>query len=245
MRHTIVTMEHGRPEARLEAGHDHEVAADGTDVLMRRLVLAGTVALVATGCGGGGGSSASARRHCDAASKTAKAGSLEADFARLGPGPLRGAAAASSTARTAGQLKMTLDARSADPVRHGGRGRRVYLRSPAFAQATTRTSSGSSSTWPRLGARRANTDLSGILDASPTTANALAYLQGASTSRRSARRLIGGVDTTHYEVSANLDRAAEHASGARATRSGRDRAERGADASPRRLARRRTATFAR
>ena len=56
MRHTIVTHRERRAEARLEAGHDHEVAADGTDLLMRWLVLSGAVALVAAGCGSGGSS---------------------------------------------------------------------------------------------------------------------------------------------------------------------------------------------
>jgi len=65
-----------------------------------------------------------------------------------------------------------------------------------------------------LGSGQGSTDLSGILDASPTPANALAYLQGSSTVDKVGSESVNGVDTTHYTVSANLDRAAEHTSGA-------------------------------
>ncbi len=182
---------------------------------MRRLALAGTVALVATGCGGGGGSSASPDDIADAASKTAKAGSLEADFAVSAQGLSgRGSGIFNSKDRT-GQLKMTLDARGRQiPVDTVVAGDVVYLRSPAFAQATTQDKQWIKLDLAALGSRQGNTDLSGFLDASPTPTNALAYLQGSSQVDKVGSESIGGVDTTHYAVSANLDQAAQHSSGA-------------------------------
>ena len=89
----------------------------------------------------------------------------------------------------------------------------LYLRSPAFAQATTQDKQWIKINLATLGSSQGNTDLSGILDASPTPANALAYLQGSSTVDKVGSESVGGVDTTHYSVSANLDRAAKQASG--------------------------------
>jgi hypothetical protein len=183
---------------------------------MRFLVLAGAVALVAAGCGGGG--SASADDIQRAAAKTSKAGSLEADFAVDGQGLTGSGSGVFNSKQHSGQLQMELLA-GARKVRVDSivNGNTLYLRSPAFAQATTQDKQ-----WVKINLAalsnssggQAGTDLSGILDASPTPANALAYLQGSSTVDKVGSESIGGVATTHYAVKADLGRAAENTSGA-------------------------------
>jgi outer membrane lipoprotein-sorting protein len=180
---------------------------------MPRLALVGTVALVAAGCGGGS-ESASPADIQQAASKTAKAGSLEADFAVSAQGLSGSGSGVFNSKQRTGQLKMKLNASGRQiPVDSVVDGDVVYLRSPAFAQATTQDKQWIKINLATLGSSQGNTDLSGILDASPTPANALAYLQGSSTVDKVGSESVGGVDTTHYSVSANLDRAAKQASG--------------------------------
>jgi len=181
---------------------------------MRRLAL-GAVALVAAGCGSGGGSSATPEDIARAASKTAGTGSLEADFAVSAQGLSGSGSGIFNNQRRTGQVKMKLNASGRQiPVDSVVAGDVLYLRSPAFAQATTRNKQWIKLNLTSLGSAQGSTDLSGILDASPTPANALAYLQGSSTVDRVGSESVDGVDTTHYTVSANLDRAAKHASGA-------------------------------
>jgi hypothetical protein len=181
---------------------------------MRRLAVAGAVALVAAGCGGGGDSASPADIQ-QAASKTAKAGSLEADFAVSAQGLTGSGSGVFNSKQRTGQLKMKLNASGREiPVDSFVDGDILYLRSPAFAQATTQNKQWIKLNLATLGSAQGSTDLSGILDASPTPANALAYLQGSSIVNKVGSESVGGVDTTHYSVSANLDRAAEHASGA-------------------------------
>jgi hypothetical protein len=181
---------------------------------MRRLAVAGAVALLAAGCGGGG-DSASSDDIQRAASKTAEAGSLEADFAVSAQGLTGSGSGVFNSKERTGQMKMKLNARGREiPVDSFVDGDVLYLRSPAFAQATTRNKQWIKLNLATLGSAQGSTDLSGILDASPTPANALAYLQGSSTVDKVGSESVGGVDTTHYSVSANLDRAAQHASGA-------------------------------
>lgn len=181
---------------------------------MRRLAMAGAVVLVAGGCGGGGGDSASPDDIQQAASKTAKAGSLEADFAVSAQGLTGSGSGVFNSKQRTGQLKMKLNASGREiPVDSFVDGDVLYLRSPAFAQATTRKKQWIKLNLATLGSAQGSTDLSGILDASPTPANALAYLQGSSTVDKVGPESIDGVKTTHYTVKANLDRAADHASG--------------------------------
>jgi hypothetical protein len=180
---------------------------------MRWLVVSGAIALVAAGCGGGG--STSADDISRAASKTSQAGSLEADFAISGQGLTGTGSGVFNSKHHSGQLKMKLVARGRQiPFDTVVTGDVLYLRSPAFAQATTQDKQWVKLNLATLASSQGSTDLSGILDASPTPANALAYLEGSSTVDKVGSESVGGVDTTHYSVSANLDRAAEHASGA-------------------------------
>lgn len=182
---------------------------------MPRLAVVGSVALVAAGCGGGGGESASPRAIQQAATKTAKAGSLEADFAVSAQGLSGSGSGVFNSKQRTGQLKMKLDASGRQiPVDSVVDGDVVYLRSPAFAQATTQHKQWVKLDLAALGSRQGSTDLSGLLDASPTPANALAYLQGSSTVKKVGSESVDGVATTHYSVAANLDRAAQHLTGA-------------------------------
>jgi len=179
---------------------------------MRWLVLSGTVALVAAGCGSGGATSA--HDISRAATKTSEAGSLEADFAISGQGLTGTGTGVFNSKHQSGQLKMKLVARGRQiPFDTVVTGDVLYLRSPAFAQATTQDKQWVKLNLATLASSQGTTDLSGILDASPTPTYALAYLQGASTVDKVGAESIGGVQTTHYTVSANLDTAAEHASG--------------------------------
>jgi hypothetical protein len=180
---------------------------------MRRLAL-GAVALVAAGCGGGGGESASPDDIARAAAKTANTGSLEADFAVSAQGLSGSGSGVFNSRQRTGQAKMTLTANGRPiPVDSFVDGDLLYLRSPAFKQATTLNKQWIKLNLATLGSAQGSTDLSGILDASPSPANALAYLQGSSTVDKVGSESVGGVDTTHYSVSANLDRAAKRASG--------------------------------
>jgi hypothetical protein len=181
---------------------------------MRSLTL-GAVALVAAGCGGGGGTSASPDDIAHAASKTAGAGSVEADFAISAQGLSGSGSGVFNNKQRTGQLKMKLNAGGREvPFDTVVTGDLVYLRSPAFSQATTQDKEWIKLNLATLGSASGSTDLSGILDASPTPANALAYLEGSSTVDEVGPESVDGVKTTHYTVSANLDRAAEHSSGA-------------------------------
>jgi outer membrane lipoprotein-sorting protein len=181
---------------------------------MPRLALVGTVAIVAAGCGGGS-DSASPGDIQQAASKTAKAGSLEADFAVSAQGLSGSGSGVFNGKQRTGQLKMKLNASGRQiPVDSVVDGDVVYLRSPAFAQATTQDKQWIKLDLAALGSRQGTADLSGLLDASPTPANALAYLQGSSTVKKVGSEPVDGVDTTHYSVSANLDRAVQHLKGA-------------------------------
>jgi hypothetical protein len=66
-------------------------------------------------------------------------------------------------------------------------------------------------------AQQRGVDLSSLLDASPTPANALAYLRGARDVRKVGTNTVGGVKTTHYEVTVDLERAASRATGSERT----------------------------
>src|SRR6476469_3373474 len=132
---------------------------------MHRLAL-GAVALVAAGCGSGGGDSASPSDIAHAASKTANTGSLEADFAVSAQGLSGSGSGVFNNKQRTGQLKMKLNASGRQiPVDSFVDGDVLYLRSPAFAQATTQNKQWIKINLATLGSSQGSTDLSGILDA--------------------------------------------------------------------------------
>jgi hypothetical protein len=87
-----------------------------------------------------------------------------------------------------------------------------YMRSPAFARTL-----GNDKQWVKLDlaklAKQRGVDLGGILNASPTPNNALAYLAGADTVETVGDETVGGQDTTHYKVRVDVREAAKHAKG--------------------------------
>ena len=182
---------------------------------MRRIAL-GAVVLVMAGCGGGGGrSSATPDDIARAASKTANTGSLEADFAVSAQGLSGSGSGVFNSKQRTGQLKMKLNASGRQiPVDSFVDGDVLYLRSPAFAQATTQNKQWIKINLATLGSSQGqHRPEREILDASPTPANALALPAGLLDRGQGRLESVGGVDTTHYSVSANLDRAAKQASG--------------------------------
>jgi hypothetical protein len=180
---------------------------------MRRVALIAALVLLGASCGGGGGS-ASGSDIARAATKSARAGSLEADFAISGRG-LEGSGSGvfNTGGKRAGQLSMKVTASGRQiPVDTIVTGDVFYMRSPVFAQAVTEGKQ-----WIKLDlaalAEQRGIDLSSLLDASPTPTNALAYLAGASDVEKVGSESVQGAKATHYEVTVDLQRAASHANG--------------------------------
>jgi hypothetical protein len=197
----------------MEAGHHDEVAAHGAQVLMRRLAALGVFALLVAGCGGGG--SASPADIAQAAKKTFNTGSLEADFGIAGQGLSgSGSGVFDNGENPAGQLNMTVDAGGGNriPVDTVVTGDVFYMRSPAFARTLANDKQ-----WIKLDlaklAQQRGVDLGGLLNASPTPNNALAYLAGAEDVEKVGSENVGGSDTTHYRVRVDVGDAANKASG--------------------------------
>jgi hypothetical protein len=181
---------------------------------MRRLALVAALAALAAGCGGGGEGSASPDDIARAAQTTTKKGSLEADFTISGQGLRGSGSGVFNTGKTrSGQLNMTVTANGRDtPVDTIVSGDVFYMRSPVFARAV-----GQGKQWIKLDlgtiTKQRGVDLSGLLNASPTPTNALAYLAGTTDVKKVGSEKVGGVATTHYTVTADLRRAVERASG--------------------------------
>jgi hypothetical protein len=198
----------------MEAGHRHEVAADGAQVLMRRLAVLGALAFLVAGCGGGG-ESASPADIAQAAKKTSKLGSFEADFGIAGQGLSgTGSGVFDNGDNPAGQLSMTVDTGRGQPIPVDTvvTGDVFYMRSPAFARTLANDKQ-----WIKLDlaklAQQRGVDLGGLLNASPTPNNALAYLAGAEDVEKVGSEKVGDNDTTHYRVQVNVSDAAKKASG--------------------------------
>jgi hypothetical protein len=182
---------------------------------MRRLALPLLLLLgaLAAGCGGGGGS-ASGDDIAAAATKTARAGSLEADFSIAGQGLAGTGSGVFNTKGThSGQLTMTVGAAgrqiSVDTIVTGDT---FYMRSPVFSRALSGGKQWIKLDLTKLSEQR-GIDLSSLLDASPTPTNALAYLEGASDVKKVGSQSVQGTKSTHYEVTVDLERAASHAKG--------------------------------
>jgi hypothetical protein len=182
---------------------------------MRRPALLAVLALLAAGCGGsGGGSSASANDVVRAAQKTVKKGSLEANFNISGQGlKAQGSGVFNTGKSRSGQLKMKVTSVANGrqvPVDTIVSGDVFYMRSPVFASAV-----GGDKQWIKLDlgtvSAQRGLDLSGLLDASPTPTNALAYLGGAVDVERVGAESVRGVASTHYKVNADLRRAVDRA----------------------------------
>jgi LppX_LprAFG lipoprotein len=171
------------------------------------------LALALAGCGGGG-NGAAGDRIASAAAKTAKVGSIEADFRISGAGVSgEGSGVFNTDKKGSGQLTMTVvvNGRSVkiDTVITGTV---LYMRSPAFAQLT------GGKQWVMLDlgkiARQRGIDLGSLLNTSPTPTSALAYLRGSGGKiDKLGEERVRGVKTTHYHTTVDLSRAAARAQG--------------------------------
>jgi hypothetical protein len=178
-----------------------------------RLVPVFVLAFALAGCGGGGGGKSS-EQIALAADKTSKAGSIEADFTVNGGGVQgHGTGVFNTGDKGSGQLTIT--------ITRGGRafkidtvitGTILYMRSPVFQQLT------GGKQWVKLDlgeiARQRGIDLGSLLNTSPTPTSALSYLGGsAGKVKKVGSEKVQGIDTTHYAVTVDLERAASHAKG--------------------------------
>jgi hypothetical protein len=203
----------------MEAGHDHEVAADGADLLMRILawcLAAIAVAVVVAGCGSSSKSKQDTPKPVSsalvvaAATKSTQPGSAEADFKIAGPGIKGTGSGVFNTRRSrSGQLHMTVSLNGlTEPIDSVIAGNDLYMRSPLFSQLNL--SGGKAWVKVDLGelAKERGVDLSNLVSTSPTPATALSYLRGADRVEQVGSDAIDGVDTTHYKATVDLERAA-------------------------------------
>jgi hypothetical protein len=181
---------------------------------MRRCIYAIAVVLVVAGCGGGKSKQASPKPVSGdlivaAAAKSTKSGSVEADFKVSGPGVKgSGSGVFNTGASRSGQLSMKVNVRGMDvPIDSVITGNVLYMRSSVFAQLGLPANK----QWIKIDlgqlAQQRGIDLSSLANTSPTPASALSYLRGSSNVREVGEESIDGVDTTHYKVTVDLEKA--------------------------------------
>jgi hypothetical protein len=210
-----------RAEARLAAGHGHELAARGAEVLVRRALLVVLAALAAAGCGGGGASfdpAASA-----ATTANAKSAKLAFDTSIDAAGQnvhMRGDGQVDFKQRAA---SMTFDV--GDLLRSSGvpataneqwtivtQGLIVYMRAPSLSRQLP-----GAKEWLKLDveklARSQNVNLGQfrqLTQNDPT--QMLDYLKAASGKiDEVGKQDVRGVSTTHYRAKVDLDKVADQA----------------------------------
>jgi hypothetical protein len=202
----------------MEAGDGDEVAADGADLLMRRCIGAMAIlvlALVLAGCGGGSSKQAAPKvvsgdLIAAAATKSSRAGSVEADFKISGPGVKGSGSGVFNTGSSrSGRLSMKVTVRSMEvPIDTVITGNVLYMRSSVFSQIGL----SQSKQWVKVDlgqlAQQHGVDLSSLADASPTPASALSYLRGSGKVREVGKESIDGTETTHYKATVDLEKAA-------------------------------------
>jgi hypothetical protein len=207
----------------MEAGHDDEVAADGADLLMRRLAALAalvTLLLTAAGCGSSDksadtGTTTEANPIAQAAVDTMRSGSVKVDFGISGKGVEGGGRGVFDTGTTgSGRLSMTVQSNgqptAVDTIVDGSV---LYLRSPVFQQALP-----AGKEWVRIDlaqlARQQGVDLGSLVDANPTPNAALAYLRGSTGKvEKVGEEKVKGQQTTHYRSTIDLEQAARRAKG--------------------------------
>jgi hypothetical protein len=189
--------------------------------ILGAIVGALVLVLALAGCGGGGGKSggapvvASGEAISAAAAKSARAGSVEADFSMSGSGVAgHGSGVFNTGASRSGQLNMKVSVRGVEvPIETVITGNVLFMRSSLFSQLGL---SGSKQ-WVKVDlaqlARQQGIDLSSLANASPTPASAMAYLRGAADVREVGTDKVQGVSATHYKVKVDLERAAARSKG--------------------------------
>jgi hypothetical protein len=188
---------------------------------MRKLALGLFVlALLAAGCGSSKHGapkpkSVSNQLIVNAASKSTRPGSVEADFTLSGPNVNgSGSGVFNTGADRSGQLSMKIQVQGAPvPIDSVITGNVLYFRSSVITQ---QLGLNADKQWVKLDlgqlAKQRGLDLSSFANASPTPASALSYLQGASNVQDLGAEKVDGVDTTHYRVIVDLERAAKRSS---------------------------------
>ena len=186
------------------------------------LALALALVLALAGCGGGekstGAKPASTDLIVAAAAKSTKTGSVEADFRISGAGVNgSGSGVFNTGASRSGQLKMNVTVRGMSvPIDSVITGNVLYMRSSIFRQLGLSPNK----QWIKLDlgqlAQQRGIDLSSLANTSPTPASALSYLRGAGNVREVGSESVNGVDTTHYKVTVDLQRAAAKSDGGEA-----------------------------
>ena len=181
---------------------------------MRRGLLALTLVVALSGCGGGGGGEkASPAEISRAAAKTSRVGSIKADFTVGSPGAKAKGTGVFNNEDRSGRLTMELQVNRRKSKLETIVSRNVlYMRSRVFLQAGL---SGRNE-WVKLDlgklAQQRGVDLSSLVNASPTPSSVLAYLGGSATAKEIGDEKVRGEETTHYRVTVDLERAAERGS---------------------------------
>jgi hypothetical protein len=174
------------------------------------------VAPMVAGCGGGGGGGgASPETVRSAAAKSEHAGSLRADFtisssAAKGRGSGTFNTGGDGSGRSTLNLEVNRRVNAVDTIMTGNV---LYLRSRVFAQAGI----AGAKDWLALDlgklAQQGTSAGSSLANISPTPTSALAYLRGAKDVKKVGTETVSGVETTHYRVTSDLQRAAARSSG--------------------------------
>jgi hypothetical protein len=153
------------------------------------------VAPMLAGCGGGGSSSASPETVTSAAAKTARAGSVKADFTISGAGAKgEGSGTFNTGGDRSGRSTVNLEVnRRVNAVETIIAGKVLYLRSRVFAQAGI---SGPKD-WLKVDLAQLSQQGGGL----------------SNLAKKVGTESVAGVDATHYRVTADLQRAAARSSG--------------------------------
>ena len=179
------------------------------------------LALAAAGCGSSKHAALKPKPVSDelivaAASKSVNAGSVEADFKLSGSGVGGSGSGVFNTGPSrSGQLSMKIKIQGASvPLDSVITGNVLYIRSSVVSQQLGLSQD---KQWVKLDlgqlAQQRGIDLSSLANASPTPASALSYLRGSSNVQELGHESVDGVDTTHYRVTVDLERAAARSSG--------------------------------
>ena len=174
----------------------------------------GAIAVVLAGCGGGTSKQTapkpvSGELIVAAAAKSSKAGSVEADFTISAPG-LKGSGSGvfNTGPSRSGQLTMKVTVRGMEvPIDTVISGDVLYMRSSVFSQLGLPPNK----QWIKVDlgqlAQQRGIDLSSLAGTSPTPTSALSYLRGSGRVREVGKESIDGVETTHYRVRVDLEKA--------------------------------------
>jgi len=180
--------------------------------------IAVVIALAAAGCGNSkhaAPKTVSGDLIVAAASKSVNAGSVEADFKLSGASVSgSGSGVFNTGASRSGQLSMKINIQGAPvPIDSVITGNVLYIRSSVLTQQLGLSQD---KQWVKLDlgrlAQQRGIDLSSLANASPTPASALSYLRGTNNVQELGHEKVDGVDTTHYRVVVDLERAAKRSS---------------------------------